>query len=387
MTTTVFQDPRQASAGPDEAPGETPGVLAGVDRAASGRAVWAALGDAGALASVYRGGDPRQPVDVRAFAALLERVDGAVAVGSTLVVTIQLATALPLLAAAADAPGASPQLAAVVEEALAGRVVIALAATDQGAGSDLSALQTTLDVRDGDLAVDGSKRWIAGATDADHLLVLARRRPGTHFSCYSWVLVPAGAAGVTVEPAPAGLFAGSGTGHIRLRDVRVPLALAAGRPGRGMLDFAAHIAVERLAGALWAVALCRRVLADTKRLLEQREVAGAPLWQVPDVRRRVAASALRVRQLHALTRELAERAASRRDPAAAAALKATAAEVIDVVLGECAHLQGAQGFADDGVQVLRAQGALWGIGGGTSEIVLGVVADQVDELLAELRWS
>jgi citronellyl-CoA dehydrogenase len=54
------------------------------------------------------------------------------------------------------------------------------------------------------------------------------------------------------------------------------------------------------------------------------------------------------------------------------------------VRGECAHMPGAHGFATGGAQELRAQAALFGLGGGTTEVVLSVLGDSADAVLAEL---
>jgi citronellyl-CoA dehydrogenase len=312
-------------------------------------------------------------VDPAALGGLLAAVDARVSIGATLSVSVPLATTVPLLAT--GGPGVAGALAGV----LAGTACVALAATDDGAGSDLSGLRTELTVDGAGLRLTGTKRWIANAVHSEHLLVLARHRPGRHFTSFTWVLVPSSAPGVAVEPADTTLFRDSGTGHIHLADVRLPRAHVLGGIGRGLPLFARHIAVERLAGALWGVALCRRALAVTLRYLTERG-----LWEVDAIRQRVAASLVRVRQLRALTAELADRVARRHDTTAAALLKAAVGMTVEHVLGECAHLQGAHGFATGGAQELRAQAALFGLGGGTTEVVLSVLGDSADAVLAEL---
>ncbi|MFD7660968.1 acyl-CoA dehydrogenase family protein, partial [Actinosynnema sp. NPDC059797] len=256
----------------------------------------------------------------------------------------------------------------------------ALAATDEAAGSDLTALGTEVAVEGDELVVRGAKRWITNATHATWLLVLARRRPGPHFTNFSWVLVPADAPGVTVRPADTDLFAGGGVGHLQFDDVRVPADHLVGRPGRGLAGFARHIAVERLAGALWAVALCRRALDAAKRSLTARE----GLWQLDGVRQRFATCLVQVHQLRALADGLAERIATDHDGTAGALLKASVGLTVDRVLAECAHLHGAEGFTAAGPHLLRAEAGVFGVGGGVTEVVLGGVADQADRLLAEL---
>jgi citronellyl-CoA dehydrogenase len=362
----------------DRAASGVAAALAGMRPEASGREVWRTLGAAGVLAGTYRGGQPEAGLEPARLGGLLAEVDARFPIGTTLAVCVQVATALPLLAT-----GQGPARE-VLAGALAGTTVVALGATDQGAGSDLAGLETEIHFEDGVPIVHGAKRWIANAAQAEYLLVLARHRPGRHFTNFTWVLVPASATGVTIEPADTQLFDGSGTGHIQLDRVRLSRDCLIGGQGRGLARFAAHIAVERLAGALWGVALCQRVLADTKRWLAGRRVAGGSLWQVDSIRQRFAACLVLVRQLRALTDDLGDRIARRHDTTAAAMLKASVAMTIDRVLTECAHLQGAEGFRSAGPQQLRAQAALFGIGGGSTEIVLTAVGDAADAVLTEL---
>ncbi|MFJ1797969.1 acyl-CoA dehydrogenase family protein [Streptomyces sp. NPDC088180] len=353
---------------------EPPGLPAGAD----GRTLWAALGAAGRLRSAFVGGDPAAGVDVPVLSRLMADADAVSGIGTTLALCVQIATAVPLLTLGGE------QAALVLDEALAGRSVLALAATDEGSGSDLTGLSTTVTIEQSGLTVSGVKRWITNATHADHFLVLARHREGSHFTNFTWVLVPATAEGVSVEPADSELFDGSGTGHLRLDGVRLPRTHLVGRVGRGMTSFAAHIAVERLTGTLWAVALCRRQLQQARKSLQERRFGDGTLWSLESVRQRFADCLVRAHQLDALTERLAERVARRHDTAAASVLKASAAQTVAHVLGICAQLQGSEGFATGGAQWTRAQAALWSIGGGATEVVLSAVAGAAEPLLAEL---
>ncbi|MEY7975994.1 acyl-CoA dehydrogenase family protein [Streptomyces pilosus] len=346
---------------------------------ASGADLWRVLGAENRLAGVYRGNDPRRGVDTAALSALLTDLDRRFGVGSTLAVTVPLATCLPLLAV-----GTGPA-ARTLTDSLDGRTVVALAATDENSGCDLAGLDTSVSFDGEHLRLDGTKRWITNATTCGAVLVLARHRPGPHFTNFTWVLVPADAPGVRAEPAGTELFDGSGTGHLTFDGVRLTRDHVVGGTGRGLTAFAAHIATERLAGALWAGALCERVLRDTARHLGRRGHGDGVLWEKEGIRQRWAGALLRSRQHRALTESLAEAVAARRDTSAAALLKASAGETVAHVLDVCAHLQGAHGFRTGGPQQLRAQGALFGIGGGTTEVVLGIVAETAPESGAEER--
>lgn len=354
-------------------------VLADLPVTSSGARVWATLGSAGLLIRCYRGGDVRAGVDPERVAAVLTAVDARFSVAATLSVSLPLATTIPVLAT-----GAAEVAQAAVERTLSGAATVALAVTDENAGTDLTALGTRIDLDAEGVEVSGSKRWIANALTAEEILVLARHRPGRHITDFTWVLVPSSAEGVTVHPADSTLFAASGSGHIDFDRVRVGRERILGRVGLGLPVFARHIATERLASALWGVQLCRRVIARTRDRLANRAHGDSTLWHQPAVRQRLATAIVRTQQLDALCRVHANAVARHHDAAAAATLKAAAGDTVGFVLGECAHLWGADGFAAGGLQELRAQAALFGIGGGATEVVLETVAEYADSALAEL---
>jgi citronellyl-CoA dehydrogenase len=332
--------------------------------------VWHRLGADGRIAALYTGPGGRT-VDPAKLRDLLTAVDAEHSVGTTLGICVQAASVLPLLAA-----GTTPAVAQVREAALRGETVVALAVTDAGPGSDLTALHCTADIGEQGVTVTGHKRWITNATHADHFLVLARHRAGPHFTNFTWVLVPAGAPGVTVEAAGTPLFAGGGVGHVYLDGVALGREHLVGRVGHGMATFARQVAVERLAGALWAVALGRRMLAGTAATLDGRDLRRHDV-----VRHHLAAAAVRLAALDALCERHAAAITGSADTAAAAVVKVAAADTVDAVLSACARLQGADGFADGGARLLGAEAGVFGVGGGTADLVLGIVADHLDDIL------
>ncbi|WP_240490642.1 acyl-CoA dehydrogenase family protein [Amycolatopsis vancoresmycina] len=353
-------------------------VLSTMDSGARGGEVWRRLGEAGVLREQYRRRTATGLVaDPGRLGATLRAVDARGDNGVTLSVLVQSASALPILA---TAPGPA------FDRAIDGECEVALAATDAAAaGSDLTGLGTEVDL-DGDVVrLEGAKRWVTTATRAAYFLVLARHRPGRHFTAFTWVLVPADAAGVRVTPAATTLLAGAGLGHVEFSGVRLPSSAVLGRPGRGLALFARHMGTERLAGAQWATALTSRVLAQTRTALSRREVDGRALWDHDTVRQEFARCLVRVRELRALYEALGERVVEEHDLTSAAVLKAAVGLTADDVLSRCARWRGADGFADDGLQLLRAEAAVFGIGGGVTELMLGAVADGAEALLADLR--
>ncbi|QLH24150.1 acyl-CoA dehydrogenase family protein [Streptomyces sp. Rer75] len=364
-------------------PASGPPVPAPAVPGADARQAVAELAGAGALTELY-GPRPTGRVDPRTLRRLLADAAARGPQGTVLALLVQLATALPLLTETAQAPTAT----AVRDAALGGRALLALAATDEQAGSDLTALTTTVDLDggpDGDqVTVNGTKRWVTSALTADHALVLARHRPGRHFTNFTWVLVPLTAPGVTVRPAATELFEGSGVGHLELSGVVLSRDHLLGRTGRGLALFARHMAVERLASAAWAIELCRGAIADTDRRLRARQVDDTPLRESASVRQRLADCAVQVSSLHALWTASCDRIADGHDATAAAVLKAASGTTVERVMTTCAQLQGADGFGTGGIQQLRAESAVFAIGGGATEVVLDTVAGRLDLVLNEL---
>jgi citronellyl-CoA dehydrogenase len=321
----------------------------------SARAVWQALGARGLL-------------DTAELAELLPELDSACPVGVVLSVCVQVATVLPIL------QGESGMAAEVYAQAVAGKCMLALAVTDaEAAGSDLDALATTAKLADGQVIINGRKRWITNACTADYALVLARHRPARHFTSYLWVLVPMSA--VRAESA-GGLFADAGVGHLQFTDVRVDHSYLVGAPGRGLVSFGRHVTTERLAGGLWAAAMCRRVLTETLAVLSSRRLDGEPLWTNEAIRHRFARCLVETRRIEALCEQHETWSLL-----SSMVLKAAVAESLDLVLTECASLVGADAFADGGLAQLRVAAGMFGIAGGARGAMLAGIASHAHEML------
>ncbi|GIE90971.1 acyl-CoA dehydrogenase family protein [Actinoplanes regularis] len=337
------------------------------------RAVWRALGGHGLLDGA---GPERLP-------ALLGVLDEHCPVGVVLSVCVQVASALPLLREHAEAVDGGP-VSAVHRAAARGAATLALAATDRaGSGSDLMNLGTTAQLNGDEVILDGGKRWITNATTADHALVLARHRPQPHFTSFVWVLAPIEAPGVRVTATEDDLLPGAGLGDIEFDGVRLDRSHLIGRAGRGMVNFARHITTERYAGGVWAAAICRRVLADTQRRLAARPLGAGHAWDNAAIRERFARCLVESWRIGAAC------AAYRDSPdpmVASMLLKTAVAESLDLVLGECGRLLGADAYGDAGLARLRAATAMFATAGGATGAMLAGIADHAGDLLGRRPW-
>lgn len=161
----------------------------------------------------------------------------------------------------------------------------AMAFSEPGAGSDLSAMHTEI-VADGDeVTVTGHKVWVTGAKYADMFVVFGRFGDGA-----AAVVVPATAPGVRLENVPTALGCRAG-GHanLRLDAARVPAAnllRGAGQPLGWLVTTA--LTYGRLSVAWGCVGILRACLAAATTHAKTRKQFGQLLADHQMIRRHIA---------------------------------------------------------------------------------------------------
>lgn len=157
---------------------------------------------------------------------------------------------------------------------LTGGGLAAVAFSEPGAGSDLSAMITRVE-RDGDgVVVTGAKMWVTGAEYADLLVVFARHGDGG-----AVVVVPADAPGVRVErvPDPMGCRA-AGHADVTMDAVRLPAsALLAGAGQPLSLLVTTALTYGRMSVAWGCVGILRACLGAAVGHARSREQFGGPI--------------------------------------------------------------------------------------------------------------
>jgi methoxymalonate biosynthesis protein len=157
---------------------------------------------------------------------------------------------------------------------LASGTLAGVAFSEPEAGSDLSAMTTTVEHRDGGLVLSGHKVWVTGAAYADLLVVFARHGDGA-----AAVLVPTGAPGVGVYPVPDPLGCrAAGHADVRLDGVRLPadhLLAGAGLPLEWLVT--SVLTYGRLSVAWGCVGILRACLSSAAGHARTRHQFGKPL--------------------------------------------------------------------------------------------------------------
>ncbi|WP_296150757.1 MULTISPECIES: acyl-CoA dehydrogenase family protein [unclassified Pseudonocardia] len=256
----------------------------------------------------------------------------------------------------------------------AGEVLAAFAVSEDGAGSDVKRMTTTLEERGGRLRLDGQKSFISNAGIAGYYEVIAREGDG-----FSAVLVEADTPGLTTEPAPE-LLAPHVVGRVRFDGVELPASARLGAPGAGFEVALGTLAMFRISVAAGAVGLAQRALDEAARHAAEREQFGRPLVRLGPVAGLLADSWADVASARLLTYHTAAIAAA--DPRAhlqhSSLAKLAATEACSRVVDRAVQVCGRWGLVR-GSQVERCyrQSRAMRIYEGASEVLRLGIAQQL----------
>lgn len=188
-----------------------------------------------------------------------------------------IATSQGIAAWAVRRFGRTEQQAAYLSGLTSG-VLVGVAFSEPGAGSDLAAMTSRIRADGDHVVLDGHKVWVTGAVYADLLVVFARCGDGPDDGAAA-VVVPTDHPGVRVLriPDPLGCRAG-GHADVLLDSVRLPADCLLGGAGLplGMLVTSA-LTYGRLSVAWGCVGILRTCLAAATRHARSREQFGTPL--------------------------------------------------------------------------------------------------------------
>ena len=173
--------------------------------------------------------------------------------------------------------GSTEQKAKYLPRTISGEMILGIAMTEPGAGSDLAGVQTRA-LRDGDSYVlNGAKTFISNGQIGDLFIVVAKTDPRAEppHRGISLVLVEGDTPGFKRGRKLDKLgLKGQDTSELFFENCRVPAANLLGREGQGFKMLMEQLQQERLCIAVASVASCRRALADTLDYVKQRTAFG-----------------------------------------------------------------------------------------------------------------
>jgi acyl-CoA dehydrogenase len=167
-----------------------------------------------------------------------------------------------------------------VPGAINGAILLGIAMTEPGTGSDLANVQTRAR-RDGDTyVINGAKTFISNGQIGDLFVVVCRTDPDADppHRGLSLILVEAGTPGFIRGRKLDKLgLRGQDTSELAFEDCRVPVANRLGEEGQGFKMLMEKLQQERLCIAVASIASCRRALDDTIAYVKQRHAFGQPI--------------------------------------------------------------------------------------------------------------
>ena len=260
-----------------------------------------------------------------------------------------------------------------------GELVGAIAMTEPGTGSDLQAIRTRADKRDGGYVINGSKTFITNGFLAGVVLVVAKTDPTQAARGTSILIVETEAcSGYRVGRVldKIGLKA-QDTSELFFDEVKVPAEnLLGGQEGQGFFQLMGDLPYERLIIGVGALAAMEGAYQATLEYVRERKVFGKPIADLQNTRFKLAEVATQIKVGRAfIDRCVEDLVAGKLDTATASMAKLWASEAQGRVIDECLQLFGGYGYMNEYmIARMYTDARVQRIYGGTNEIMKEVIA-------------
>jgi len=275
--------------------------------------------------------------------------------------------------------GSEAQKRRYLPGAISGDVLVGIAMTEPGTGSDLANVQTTAR-REGDhYVLNGAKTFISNGQIGDLFVVVAKTNPQAvpAHSGISLLLVEAVTPGFVRGKKLDKLgLRGQDTSELYFEDCRVPVSNLLGREGQGFKMLMQKLQQERLVIAVTAMASCRRALDDTMTYVKERRAFGQPIAAFQNTQFRLAELWTEVEVGQAFVDKLLA-AHVRGDDIVmeVSGAKFWTTDLQKRLVSECLQLHGGYGFMmETPIATDYADAAVQSIYAGTNEIMKVIIA-------------
>ena len=258
-----------------------------------------------------------------------------------------------------------------------GEVILAIAMSEPGAGSDLKAIRTTARREGDEYVINGAKTFISNGLNCDLVVVVAKTQPELGAKGVSLILVEADRAGFRKgrKLDKMGQQAAD-TAELFFDDVRVPVSNVLGEENKGFVYLMQELAQERFVIALGAAAKMEAMLQETVRYTKERVVFGQPLFDFQNTRFKLAEIKARTTAVRMMVDQyLAEHLRRRLTVEEGAIAKLYCTEELSKALDELLQLYGGYGYIME-YPITRAyvDTRVYRIYGGTSEVMKELIS-------------
>jgi citronellyl-CoA dehydrogenase len=264
-----------------------------------------------------------------------------------------------------------------LKPAIAGDLVSSIAVTEPGAGSDVSAIQTTAQKEGDAYVINGSKTYITNGTQADFLTLLARTSEEPGYHAFSLFVVPTDLPGFQVSRKldKMGLRS-SDTAELFFDGLRIPAENLIGNEGEGFIYQMQQFQHERFSAIPMSYVAAEEMMAMTVEHIRQRVVFGKPLIARQVLRHRLADWQTETECLRQLTYHIVRMKEAGLDVTREVSMaKLCASQLVKKVADGCLQMYGGLGFMSE-MLISRSyrDARLIAIGGGADEIMREIIA-------------
>jgi citronellyl-CoA dehydrogenase len=264
-----------------------------------------------------------------------------------------------------------------LKPAVEGKLVSAIAVTEPGAGSDVSALATTAK-RSGDhYVLNGSKTFITNGTQADFLTLLARTSDDPGYHSFSLFVVPTHLPGFSVSKKldKMGVRA-SDTAELFFDNMKIPAENIIGKEGEGFIYQMQQFQHERFALFPVAYTAAKDIIDLTVDFIKNRIVFGKPLIQKQVLRHRLAEWIVEIEAMRQMTYHIVHMKTNGLDATREVSMaKYFGGKLLRKVADGCLQMFGGLGFMNEMlISRYYRDARLMSVGGGADEVMLDVIA-------------
>ena len=267
--------------------------------------------------------------------------------------------------------------------AISGDAVTSIAVSEPHAGSDVAAIKTEAKKDGDDYVINGTKMWISNSTQADYFCLLANTSEGQRHKNKSLIIVPSDTPGVSLsEPLNKLGMRSSDTAQIFFDNVRVPQKNRIGEEGMGFMYQMFQFQEERIYAAASALKSYENIIQETIEYTKQRETFGKPILDNQIVQFKLAELQTEVELLRALTYNAVEEYIDGKDVLTKASMvKLKSGRLGRELTDACLQFWGGMGFMwESSVARAYRDTRLGSIGGGSDEVMLGIISKQMGVL-------
>jgi acyl-CoA dehydrogenase len=273
--------------------------------------------------------------------------------------------------------GTEEQKARWLPQCATGEVILAIAMSEPGAGSDLKAIRTTARREGDEYVINGAKTFISNGLNCDLVVVVAKTDPELGAKGVSLLLVetdrPGFRRGRKLEKMGQ---EAADTAELFFEDLRVPASNLLGEENKGFAYLMQELAQERFIIAVGAASKLEAMLDETIRYTKERVVFGKPLFDFQNTRFKLAEIKARTTAVRMMVDQyLAEHLRRKLTVDEAAIAKLYSTEELGRALDELLQLYGGYGYMME-YPIARAfvDSRVIRIYGGTSEVMKELIS-------------